>query len=491
MVDFILYKVKEHVCGFCRILKRFSKNQSGSVMIIVGTAIVPLVTVVAIGVDVSRAYIVKSKLSSALDAAALAGGRAFYLAHRDDDINMLFTANYPDGYLNSTLSNLIITVNNDEETIYLHRESTIETTFMRLVGIDTITVASEAEIHRRKTALDLVIAMDMSGSMTYSASGGGTRIEAARDAAQVLVDTLFGNDASKEYLTLGLVPWNSKVNIGLESETYDSDLNTNSPVPSFDNPITGIAQSLIYRTNNSPVPLLHEPDDDWKGCVYSRFIDDNDVDTDADIYDGPVNLAGADWQAWEPIGPEGEPVSGGTCSSTVSGGECTPCLSHGITPLQNTKATIQGAIDALTSPKGSTNIIAGLGWAWRTLTPPAPFTEALEDPEVERTRAIVLLTDGAQVGGNGDAYKGVLGIGSSARAKMDARLRILSDEVKSSGIVIYTVQFAYENSSLQTLMKDVASGPNSPYYHFAPDKDSLQTIFLEVANHVSELRLSR
>ena len=491
MTKFTLMNLNNRIEKFRHTLSYFIKNQSGAVMIMVGTAIVPLVTVVAIGIDVSRAYIVKSRLSSALDAAALAGGRAFYLSHRDDDINMLFTANYPDGYLNSTLSELVIDVNTDEETIYLHRNSTIDTTFMRLVGIDTITVSSEAEIHRRKTALDLIIAMDMSGSMTYSASGGGTRIEAARDAANVLIDTLFGNDASKEYLTLGLVPWNSKVNIGLESETYDSDLNTNTPVPSFDNPITGIAQSLIYRANNTPVPLLNEPDDEWKGCVYSRFIDDNDVDTDADIYDGPVNLAGADWQAWEPIGPEGEPVSGGTCTSTVSGGECTPCLSHGITPLQNTKATIKGAVDALTDPKGSTNIVGGLGWAWRTLTPPTPFTEALEDPEIKRTRAIVLLTDGAQVGGNGDAYKGTLGTGSSARAKMDARLRTLSDEVKSSGIVIYTVQFAYENSSLQTLMKDVASGPDSPYYHFAPDKDSLQTIFLEVANHVSELRLSR
>lgn len=491
MAKFSTICIKKCFNVFKQNVGRFIRNQSGSVMIMVGTAIVPLVTVVAIGIDVSRAYIVKSRLSSALDAAALAGGRAFYLAHRDDDINMLFSANYPDGYLNSTLSNMVITVNNDEETIYLHRESTIETTFMRLVGIDTITVASEAEIHRRKTALDLIIAMDMSGSMTYSASGGGTRIEAARDAANVLIDTLFGNDASKEYLTLGLVPWNSKVNIGLENQAYDPDLSVSTPVPSFDNPVTGLAQSTVYYANNSPVPLLNEPDDDWKGCVYSRFIDDNDVDTDADIYDGPVNLAGADWQAWEPIGPEGEPVSGGTCTGTVSGGECTPCLTHGITPLQNTKATIKDAVEALTSPKGSTNIVAGLGWAWRTLTPPAPFTEALVDPEVERTRAIVLLTDGAQVGGNGDAYKGTLGTGSSARTAMDARLRTLSDEVKSSGIVIYTVQFAYENSSLQTLMKDVASGPDSPYYHFAPDKDSLQTIFLEVANHVSELRLSR
>lgn len=480
-----------HSNPLSRTIRSFLKEQGGSVLVMAAVSIVPLVTVIAIGVDVSRAYMVKSKLSAALDAASLAGGRAFYLSHRDDDINMLFDANFPSGYQDATLSDLTIQVDQDAETIYLHRSATIKTSFMQLVDIDTITVAAEAEIHRRKTALDLVIAMDMSGSMTYSASGGGTRIEAARDAAQVLIDTLFGNDADKEYLTVGLVPWNSKVNIQLEGTSFDSAQTVSEPVASFDSPITGLAQSEVFKVNNSPVPLLSAPASNWRGCVFSRYIDDASPDTDADIYDGPVTLFGADWQAWEPVGADSEPVSGGTCSATISGGECTPCLSHGITPLQNTKSVISDAIEALQYPRGSTNITGGLGWAWRVLTPPAPFTEAIEDPEVERTRAIVLLTDGAQVGGNGDAYKGTLGIGSSARAAMDARLRLLSTEIKSSGVVIYTIQFAYENSSLQSLMKDVASGPDSPYYHFAPDRDSLQTIFLEVANHVSELRLSK
>ncbi len=491
-----MYQIaKEYIKSKLALLKKpcvnFSKNQSGSVLIMVAVAIIPLVTVVAIGVDVSRAYIVKSRLSSALDAASLAGGRAFYLPHRDGDIHMLFDANFPSGYLNASLSNLVINVDEVNETISLERSATIDTTFMRLIGINDITVASEAEIHRRKTALDLVLAIDMSGSMTNSASGGGTRIQAARAAAHVLIDTLFGNDATKEYLTMGLVPWNSKVNVMLEGVNYDHDLITDQPVNVFTNPITGSTQSLIYKSNNSPVPLLNPPHENWKGCVYSRFIDDSDPTSDADIYDGPLNLTSADWQAWEPIGPEGEPVSSGTCSSSLNGNECTPCLAHSITPLINEKATIENAIDDLLNPRGSTNIAAGLGWAWRVLTPQSPFTEALLDPEVERTRAIVILTDGAQVGGNGDAYKGAMGIGSSARPNLDARLRLLSTEVKSSGVVIYTIQFAYENSELQSLMKDVASGPDSPYYHFAPDRDSLETIFLEVANHVSELRLSR
>ena len=183
-------------------LSSFMVNQAGSAMVMLALSMVPLITVVAIGVDVSRAYMVKSRLSSALDAASLAGGRAFYMDHRDQDIHMLFDANFPSGYLDASLSNLTIDVNTNDEILYLKRSATIPTTFMKLVNINEITVSSEAEIHRRKNALDVVLAIDMSGSMSYSASGGGTRIEAARDAANILVDVLFGTKLSHAQLCM-------------------------------------------------------------------------------------------------------------------------------------------------------------------------------------------------------------------------------------------------------------------------------------------------
>tara|TARA_B100000676_G_scaffold271211_1_gene288395 strand:- start:629 stop:751 length:123 start_codon:yes stop_codon:yes gene_type:complete len=40
-------------------------------------------------------------------------------------------------------------------------------------------------------------------------------------------------------------------------------------------------------------------------------------------------------------------------------------------------------------------------------------------------------------------------------------------------------------------MKEIASGPDAPYCHYAPDGSTLQTVFQEVANHLSELCLSK
>ena len=473
------------------VLKRLLPDNRGAVAVYLAFAIVPIIGFIGIGTDTARAYMVKSRLSSALDAAGLAGGKAFFSPTRDADVTMFFNANYPAGYMDSVLSGPLVTIDPDNETITLSASATIPTTFMRLLGHDTITVSSDTEVTRQIEMLDVVLAIDMSGSMTSSAGSGQSRIEAAREAALLLVDILFGNSGNKDLLQIGLVPWNAKVNVTLDGTTYTSSATLTQPVPAFTNPETGISQSEVYFANNSPVPLLSPPASNWKGCVYSRFIDDTNPDTDADILMPPVTTVSTDWPAWQPIGPEGEPVSGGTCTSAVGGSECGRCLSHGITPLQNTKTAIQSAINALQNPTSTTNIPQGIGWAWRVLKPDAPFTEADPNPPINRQQAIVLLTDGENYGGSGDGYKGTFGTGSTARPAMDARLQLIADNIKADGVIIYVIQFANNGSSLQTLLQSVASGPGSPFYHYAPDAAALQQVFHEIASHLSELRLSK
>ncbi|MEE9196303.1 MAG: hypothetical protein V3U44_10710, partial [Alphaproteobacteria bacterium] len=204
-----------------------------------------------------------------------------------------------------------------------------------------------------------------------------------RGAVAELIDILFGSDASKTVLNIGFVPWNGKVNVTIDGTVFDPALTTTVAQPAFANPENRSPnpasppppnpQNQVFFANNSPVPLLEAPPAGWRGAVYNRFLDDGVPDDDADILYGPVILPAADWVAWQPIGPESEPVAGGDrCFQAVGNIECTPTLRHGITPLQNQKQVIQDAVNALTSPRGVTNIPAGLGWAWRVLKPPAP-----------------------------------------------------------------------------------------------------------------------
>ena len=497
------------------------RNQKGGMGMFMAVGITAFVGFAGVSVDIMRGYLIQSRLSSALDAAGLAGARVMFSETRDADIQMYFDSNFPSGYLGANVTGPNFTVDANNEVITLSAEATIDTTLMQALGFDTLTVSAVSEITRQTELLDVVLAIDMSGSMGSSIGGGQDRIDAARDAAIELVDILYGTDGLAPLMKIGLVPWNGKVNVTMNGNAFNPALTTSVNVPNFTNPVTGGSQSQVFIANNSPVPLLSAPpaaepfiDEDgdgkydrgedytdsngngrwdagWKGCVFARFTDDS-FTNDADMTIGPVTgIGGADWPAWEVIGPEGEPYSGwARCPMAVNNYECTRCLSHGVTPLQTSKQGIVDAINELTSPTGTTNILGGLGWAWRVLVPTAPFTEADPNPQGQRTQAIVLLTDGEYFGGSGDAYKTVFGYGTSAQPEAGARLRSMATAIKDSGIVIYTIQFANTSGDLADLMKDVASGPDSPFYHAAPTAEELRQVFKEVANDLSQLRVS-
>jgi Flp pilus assembly protein TadG len=473
--------------------RRLAHATSGAIIVYIAVASVPMVGFLGLAVDTTRGYLVKAQLSTALDAAALAGGRVIFSPTRDADIQMYFDANFPPGYMNATLTGPTWVVSPSSDQITITASAQIETTFLKVLGPghEYLTVSAETEITRQETMLDVVLAIDMSGSMNSSAPGGGSRIAAARSAATDLVNILFGADATKPLLNIGLVPWSAKVNVTRNGTTFDSSLTTTSAVPTFTNPLTGVAQSDVYLANNSPVPLLSPPPATWQGCVYSRFIDDstvNDADDRKYTYLAP---GPKDWVAWEPVGPEGEPVSGGTCTLAVGGSECRRCLNTGITAMTHTKTEIQDAIDQLTGATGTTNIAQGMGWAWRVLMPGDPFDEADPAPLVPRTQAVILLTDGENYAGSGDGYKTAFGQGSSGRPGMDARLLAVSAAMKAEGVLVYTIQFANSGGALEALMKAVASGPDAPFYHYAPSAAALSQVFHEIANDLSELRLSK
>ena len=150
------------------------------------------------------------------------------------------------------------------------------------------------------------------------------------------------------------------------------------------------------------------------------------------------------------------------------------------------------AIEDLVSPDGVTDIAQGLAWAWRVVSPGEPFNQADPFPQGLHDRAIVLLTDGEQWGGNYDGYKANFGTGSSAGPNgMDDRLLAVAANAKAGGIKIYVIQFYHDSGPLQTLLQQVATEPAAPYYHFAPDGDALNSVFKEIAKDLSALRISR
>ncbi len=629
----------------------FRRDKRGNVAIIVGAAIIPLVGSLGLATDTARGYLVKARLSQALDAAALAGGKVFYSASRDDDMLKFFKANFAttaaaDFGTEFTADFMEAAVTLDEPveagptnaaTLTLTAQATIPTTFMRVLGFETVTVSAQAQVTRAITALDAVISLDMSGSMD-----GAAKIGAARDAAIEFVETVFGDDdvspqltvdgTTYDLLNIGFVPWNSKVNVTTQGVAFNSGATVATAVPAFTSPVTGASQSTIWTANNSQVPLLSNPNTlpgGWNGCIWARYLGDDNSTNDADLVRGTTpgtlpasNTVTGDWKGWEPMGNwEGEPRNGdwttsegggvssswtrwsensdwrrrscynayindngssgnydnaaGTIKTTspnttvntsrprfsatfpstgfrsapVSGQytgtfrfwansgspagnnlattsyaqpgfgnepddtDCTPCLSRGIIPLQPSKTVMTGLLGSIldTDPDGNTNAVQGLYWAWEVMMPGAPFNEAVVTTPFPRIRAIILLTDGAQVGGNGDAYKGRFGQGEGAgtntnavhgqinvggtnvQNNLNSRFLKLAENIKSEGIRLYTIGFDLASNPVALNLLDVAaSDPDDTgeYFFNAPTTQDLEDAFKQIAASLTNLRLS-
>ena len=444
---------------------------------------IPIVGIIGLTIDSGRGYLVKARMGDALDAAMLAAAHVKDEKKIDAEIRKYFDANFPPGYMGATVTLTEADVDLVAGTIDVSASATMGTTFMRIFGRDSVEVGTGTQVTRETVSMDVVLSMDMSGSMGFfDMSTFSTRIAAARTAAFTLVDVLYGNKTASDLLTIGLVPWNGAVNVWEDGTTFSSSSPTS--VGSFTNPWEGSSQTQLYYANNTPVPLLESPYSNWNGCIYARYRNSlNNPNGIADNRLGPLTTTdGTAWLGWQPIHD-----SDSDCEDCYD-----DCLSHGITRLTDQRTEIEDAITALTSPQGVTNIAQGLAWAWRVVSPGEPFADADPFPTGLHERAIVLLTDGAQTGASNDGYDAAFGTGDDAGPDgMNARLEAVAQSVKDSGIKIYVIQFANSSGPLRELLERVASKPKAPYYHFAPNGEALNTAFEEIADDLSALRISR
>lgn len=476
-------------------LKAFPSAKRGGVALFLALAIIPLVGAVGLAVDSARGYLVKQRLSQAVDAAALAAGRAIGSDDLSGDIEKYFAANFPAGYAGADTAAPSFSVDEADALVTVAASVTMPTSFMRVLGVPEFTITAEAEVRRGTEPMDIVLSIDTSGSMGDPADGGGTRIEAARTAAITMVNKLFGSEETKSSLYVGVVPWSSMVDVTEPGSSFTGT--TTTSVPNFTNPVNGAVQSEIYYANNTSVPLLFLPPSDWQGCVRARYVTGNSDASQGDTHYGPDSFASVDWLGWVPTGASTSSPSSKKSKkkskkkSSAPPTDDTPCPPAGITPLRNKKSDITTAVNAL-SPLGVTNMAQGLVWAWRVLMPGEPFTESEPVPSSPPYRAIILLTDGQQVGGSDDAYQGAFGTGEKAATDgLDDRLRQIATNIKSQDIKIFTIQFANGDTDLRTLMQEVATSPHADHYFYAPDVATLESVFDEIANRFSTIYISR
>ncbi len=185
-------------------MRRFLRDEGGSVFIFVGLAIVVLIGVIGIALDLGTQGMLKTRMQNAADSAALGGAVADGVSNveREAIARRYFALNYPDNYQGTdlTAANVGITASGDSVLVDTNNR-TRRADLIPVVGIENIQTRAVSEVANTTSGAaqlrDITLVMDASGSMSEQinevAGTGGVRIVEARTAAQIIVDEVLCN----------------------------------------------------------------------------------------------------------------------------------------------------------------------------------------------------------------------------------------------------------------------------------------------------------
>lgn len=204
-------------------LQKIRKSKTANVLPIVAAGLVPMLAMIGGAVDMSRAYMVRSRIQQACDAGVLAGRRAMdtgtYTTAAQGAADDFFAVNFPGGYQGTT--DLNFTTTNPQGSSKVEGSATVDvpTVIMGMFGKPVIPVAVTCEAELNVSNSDITFVLDVTGSMDSNISNGAggttTRIQALRDAVMSFYDVLasasVGSEARVRY---GFVPYSQTVNVG-------------------------------------------------------------------------------------------------------------------------------------------------------------------------------------------------------------------------------------------------------------------------------------
>ena len=144
------------------------RSTKGQVLILLAAALAGLIGVAMLAIDVGTAYVVKTKLNAAVDAASIAGGKAVSQGAAAAQIAAanFFNVNFPTGTLGTTSvePTIAVTPNADNSwTVNVAATAIAPTYFAKAFGFDNFTLGASAT--SKVLTLDLVMVMDCSGSI--------------------------------------------------------------------------------------------------------------------------------------------------------------------------------------------------------------------------------------------------------------------------------------------------------------------------------------
>lgn len=424
-----------------RLLKGFAANERGTILMLFGLMALGLFFSAGVAIDFTRLSHVKTRLSAAADAAALAGGRALLDGRMSNaeietlaERVFLANVNNSSGSVNETFAQPAIHVNRAQGIISIDVSANVPMTIMKIAGFNSVDIPINAATRFDQRDIELSMALDLTGSMGWpSPSGSGSKMDDLKAATSDLIDILLPNGGTPNKVRIAFAPYSSGVNAG------------------------SYALAATGQTTHA--------------CAFER-------------------------EGFDPLG-EQAPGPGDYLKTRGDAGvhAAASCPSASpVVPLSADKAMLKATVNGYTTG-GSTAGHLGTQWA-RYLVSPEWNGVFGGDPAANyndgRTiKAVVLMTDGIFNTVGGANYGDHSYEGRQSRTWTEQ----MCADMRTQSVRVYTVGFALDSIGHSGLRNDVqrmlqnCAGQSDRYFN-AQDGQQLRAAFAAIAQQLNNLRLT-
>ncbi len=532
---------------------RFLQDRRGAIAPIFAVALVPLVALTGAAIDYSRANSVRSSMQASLDAAALALSKDvtnLNSSQISQEATNVFLANFNRPEASGVTVTATYTTN--PSTIVVNGSGSIQTDFMKLLGVSSINVSTSSTVTWGMTRLRVALVLDNTGSMADN-----NKINALKTATNNLLSQLSAAASSNGDVYVSIVPFVKDVNV--DSVNYNANWiywgnssqdPTKSDQASWDanngscsigsastrssctsqgscsisgNTSQGSCTSagtcsISGKTSQSSCTSAgtcsisgHTTQSSCQSahvCSKSQYTTQSQCTNHGGAWDAGVWTLGvwttgvwtqATWTAanhntWNGCvmdrGNSATPDTTGNYDTNIAAPNST--IMSTLYPAEQYNACPQ-ALMALSynwssmttlvnnmSPNGNTNQAIGLQLGWMSLVGGGPFPPPpAMDPNYTYTQVIILLTDGLNTQ---DRWYSVQG-------SIDARQQLTCNNIKASGITLYTIQVNTGGDPTSTLLQNCAS--DSTKFFLLTSSTQIVTTFNQIGTNLSQLRISK
>lgn len=413
--------------------KNFGTNEDGAIAPIFGIAATAVVMIVGMAVDIGRAVHSNQRLGYAMDAAALAAAKGIKLEGLTDDqaINLaqtVFSENMAQTSGNWTqINSLSVALDRAKGSAEINVDASVPMAFAGVMGFRKIDLPKSAVAIFDSKDIEVSLQLDTTGSMSSASGSGNTKIQDLRIATADLIDTLMpSTPVAGRSLRIGIAPFSSGVNAGSYLRAVDGNRNS------------------------------------MTSCVYERETPSYQI-TDA----APTALGALKIKA--DLSPGAQ-----------------DCPAASVLPLTDNKDMLKAKAASLAAT-GSTAGHLGTAWAWYLLSPVWNTVWNLPSPvagynDGKTMKFAILMTDGE--------YNTIGGFQSGGNVVNSSDMAVATcNEMKTQGVVVYTVGFKLTDPRAVATLEACASGPNQSIR--AEDGNELRTAFNQIALQIMSLRLSK